>query len=89
MLLRTASLALATTLALGGTAAVAAPEAPAIAHTVNVKAPAPAPHDDVSSYADREQQDPKTADFQGGEVMVVGVTGGALILILVLLLILV
>ena len=56
---------------------------------MNVKAPAPAQHEDVSNYADREQQTPKTADFQGGEIMVVGVTGGAFILLLVVLLILV
>lgn len=88
MLLRTASLALASTLALGAPAAMAAPATPAVVETVQVKAPAPAQHTDTSNYAEREQQDQKTADFQGGDVLIVGISGGAIIVLLFLLLIL-
>ncbi|HSD88015.1 MAG TPA: hypothetical protein VLB44_10895 [Kofleriaceae bacterium] len=85
MLLR--HLALASTLALGAPAmAYAAPEAPAAVETVKVKTPAPAA--DSRSYAEREKQDKKAADFQGGDLIVVGISGGALIVLLFLLLIL-
>lgn len=85
MLLR--NLALASTLALGAPAmAYAAPEAPAAVETVKVKTPAPAA--DSHNYAEREKQDQKTADFQGGDLLVIGISGGALIVLLFLLLVL-
>lgn len=86
MLLR--NLALATTLAVGAPAAAfAAPQAPVAVETVKVQAPTPSSAD-ASSYAEREKQSEKAADFQGGDVLVVGVSGGAILVLLFLLLIL-
>ena len=86
MLLR--NLALATTLAVGAPAAAfAAPEAPAAVETMKVKAPL-ASQSDSTNYAEREKQDQKAADFQGGDVLVVGISGGAILVLLLLLLIL-
>ena len=90
MLLR--NLALATTLAIGAPAvAFAAPsDAPAAVQTVSVKAaPKAASTSDATSYAQREKQDQKAADFQGGDLVVVGISGGAILVLLILLLILV
>ena len=87
MLLR--NLALATTLAVGVPAvAFATPEAPAAVETVKVKAPQQASQSDSTSYAQREKQDQKAANFQGGDVLVVGISGGAILVLLLLLLIL-
>lgn len=86
MLLR--NLALATTLAVGAPAAAfAAPSAPVAVETTNVKAPQ-ASSTDASGYAEREKQDEKAADFQGGDVLVVGISGGAILVLLLLVLIL-
>ncbi len=86
MLLR--NLALATTLAVGAPAvAFAAPEAPAAVETVKVAAPQ-ASSSDATGYAQREKQDQKAADFQGGDMVVVGISGGAILVLLLLLLIL-
>ncbi len=89
MLLR--NLALAITLAVGAPAAAfAAPPASAAVETVqrvNAKAPQ-ASSTDASTYAEREKQDDKAADFQGGDVLVVGIPGGAILVLLLLLLIL-
>lgn len=87
MLLRTASLVLASSLALGAPAAYAAPEVPVAAQTVKAKAPQQNPSD-ASGYAEREKQDTKTAEFQGGDMVVIGVSGGAILVLLLLLLIL-
>ncbi|HEX5057815.1 MAG TPA: hypothetical protein VFV99_00585 [Kofleriaceae bacterium] len=88
MLLR--NLALATTLAVGAPAvALAAPDAPAAVQTVSVKAAPKASTSDATSYAQREKQDQKAADFQGGDLVVVGISGGAILVLLILLLILV
>jgi hypothetical protein len=85
MLLR--NLAIASTLALGAPAvAYAAPEAPAAVEVVKTKAPAPAA--DSHNYAQREAQDQKAANFQGGDLLIVGISGGAIIVLLFLLLIL-
>ena len=88
MLLR--NLALASTLALGAAPAVAyaAPEAPAAVETVKTQTPAPQQQADSHNYAQREQQTKKAADFQGGDVLIVGISGGAIIVLLFLLLIL-
>jgi hypothetical protein len=86
MLLR--NLALATTLAVGvPAAAFAAPEVPAAVESHRRSAPQ-ASEADASGYAQREQQDQKAAEFQGGDVVVVGISGGAILVLLVLLLIL-
>jgi hypothetical protein len=86
MLLR--NLALASSLALAAAPAAVYADAPAAAETVQLKAPKTS-STDAKSYADREQQEPKAAEFQGGDVVVIGVSGGALIVLLFLLLILV
>ena len=85
MLLR--NLAIASTLALAAPAvAYAAPEAPAAVQVV--KTDAPAPKADSHNYAQREAQSQKAADFQGGDLLIVGISGGAIIVLLFLLLIL-
>jgi hypothetical protein len=86
MLLR--STALAAALALGTPAAMAAPEP---THAVEVqKSPVSASTDDVAGYAQREKTDvKKVGNYQGGGTIVIGVSGGALIVILVILVILI
>ena len=87
MLLR--NLALATTLAVGAPAvAFADSQAPVAAETVKVQTPAKASASDAANYAQREKQDQKAANFQGGDVLVVGISGGAIIVLILLLLIL-
>lgn len=88
MLLR--NLALATTLAVGAPAlAFASPDATAAVETVSVNAaPKAASTSDATSYAAREKQDQKAANFQGGDMVVVGISGGAILVLLLLLLIL-
>lgn len=55
----------------------------------NSKAHAPTPSSsDATDYAQREKQEPKAADFQGGDMIVVGISGGALLVLLCLLIIL-
>lgn len=86
MLLR--NLAIATSLVVGAPAAAfATPHSAAVVETVNVKAPAPSASD-AASYAEREKQDEKTPSFQGGDMVVVGISGGAIIVLLFLLLVL-
>ncbi|HTL35371.1 MAG TPA: hypothetical protein VL326_19715 [Kofleriaceae bacterium] len=51
-------------------------------------AAAPKAAADSHNYAQREAQDQKTADFQGGDLLIVGISGGAIIVLLFLLLIL-
>jgi hypothetical protein len=87
-MLRPASLALASVLALGApSVAMAAPSAP-IAHVEKVAAPAPAAQSDATSYADREAKDQKVADYQGGNTVVIAMSGGAFVVLLFLLLLL-
>lgn len=85
MLLR--NLALATTLAVGVPTVAFAADKPIAVETVKAQASAPT-SSDSRNYADREQQDQKTADFQGGDMVVVGISGGAILVLLLLLLIL-
>lgn len=86
MLLR--NLALATSLVVGAPATtLAAPGAPAAVETVKVKAPQTS-SSDATNYAEREQRDQNAANFQGGDVIVVGISGGAILVLLLLLLIL-
>ncbi len=82
MLLRPTSLAVAAALALGAPAAMAAPEtAPtALVQKTPAQAPQAATTDDAASYAQRDQQDAKkVGNYQGGSVVVSGISGGALI----------
>ena len=87
MLLRTTSLAIATSLALAAPTAYAAPDVPVATHAVKVKAPQQN-QADANGYAEREKQDTKTAEFQGGDMVVIGISGGAILVLLLLLLIL-
>ena len=86
MLLR--NLAIASTLALGAPAVAAAADAPAVVQVEKTQTAAPKAAADSHNYAQREAQDQKTADFQGGDLLIVGVSGGAIIVLLFLLLIL-
>jgi hypothetical protein len=86
MSFRPTALAVAAALALASPAALAGtPD-----QTVEVqKAPVAASHADTQGYAQREQQDAKqVANYQGGDTVVIGISGGALIVILIVLLIL-
>ena len=85
MLLR--NLAIASTLAIAAPAVAVAAEAPAAVEVVKTNAAAPQ-SSDSHNYAQREAQDKKAADFQGGDLLIVGVSGGAIIVLLFLLLIL-
>jgi hypothetical protein len=85
MLLR--NLAIASTLAIAAPAVAVAADAPVAAEVQ--KTPAAAPQSsDSHNYAQREAQDKKTADYQGGDLLIVGISGGAIIVLLFLLLIL-
>lgn len=89
MLLRPASLALVAGLALGAPAVSAAPEQPVAAEHVTVPSQPAQSAQDSARYAQREQQDHKVADYQGGaSVLIIG-SSGAIIVVLLLLLILV
>ena len=82
-------LALASALALAAAPAVAT-AAPVANHVEVVKAEAKAPvqAQDSTDYAQREAQDQKVANYQGGSTVVIGISGGALLVLLFLLLIL-
>ncbi len=97
MLLRPTSLALAAVLALGAPAALAAPVSDRTPdRTVELDrspkpaAPLVASQADTAGYAQREQRDAhQVANYQGGStVVVLGVSGGTLLVILLVLLIL-
>ena len=86
MLLR--NLAIASTLAVAAPAAVyAATQAPVAVQTVKTSAPVSS-STDSAGYAEREKQDQKAQDFKGGDAVVIGISGGAILVLLLLLLIL-
>ncbi len=90
MLLR--NIVFATSLLVGAAPAFAdAPSTPAAEvskdHAPNVRASQQA-DSDASQYAEREKQDPKAGDFQGGDMIVIGASGGVILVLLCLLLIL-
>jgi len=80
-------LVLASALALGTAPAVAMANAKAPIVEVQ-KDQAPKPAEDTSDYAQREAQDKKVQNYQGGSTVVIGISGGALLVLLFLLLIL-
>ena len=83
----TSKLALASALALGTAPAVAMADTTApIAQVQREQAPTPA--EDTSGYAEREAQDRQVQNYQGGSTVVIGISGGALLVLLFLLLIL-
>lgn len=89
MLIRPASLALAACMALGAPIAMATPDQPVAAeHVTAPSQPAPS-QQDASRYAQREQKDQKVADYQGGDVLIVGASGAAILVVLLLLLVLI
>jgi hypothetical protein len=85
----TQSLAFASALALAAAPAVAtaAPVAP-VAHTLKAPVQAAPVSEDAVNYAQREAQDKQVASYEGGNVVVIGISGGALLVLLLLLLIL-
>ncbi len=84
----TKSLAFASALALAAAPAVAAPTAPVATHTVKSTTPAVTPvQDDGADYAQREAKDKAVANYEGGSTVVIGISGGALLVLLFLLLI--
>jgi hypothetical protein len=67
------------------TVAIADAARPAAVEVVKAsKAPAPAPQQDVSNYADREQDSKQAQDFQGGQTVII-FSGAALVALLLLL----
>jgi hypothetical protein len=89
MSLRPIHLALISALALAAPAvASAAPEAPIAVQHVSAPARTPAPATtDAKDYAQRESQDKQVANYEGGSFVVIGISGGALLVLLFLLLI--
>src|SRR5688572_4601540 len=87
-MIRTATLGLLTALALATpTVALAAPQQPVATQVAAAPAaPAKAAAAETSSYAEREQQDKQVADYEGGSVVVVGISSGTLIVLLLVLL---
>jgi hypothetical protein len=85
---RPATLALISALALGTPAiASAAPQRPVAAQVATTpSAPAPAAASDTSGYAQREQQDKQVANYEGGSTVVIGISGGTLVVLLLILL---
>jgi hypothetical protein len=81
---RIASLALLAGLAAAPAVALA-DDAPVAVEVQKTAAPAAASHSESSSYAQREAQDTKAANFEGGNVVVV-MSGAALVALILLLL---
>ena len=86
MLLRPASLALAAALACAPAVVSADPAPTPIVEKTD--APVAADRQETTHYAQREQQDPKVADYQGGSIFVIGISGTALLVILLALILL-
>ncbi len=87
-MIRPASLGLLLALAfVAPGAAFAGPERDVATRAVAAPgAPVPAAATDVSSYAQREQHDTQVASYEGGSVVMVGFSGGALVALLLILL---
>ncbi|HEU0032197.1 MAG TPA: hypothetical protein VFQ53_16295 [Kofleriaceae bacterium] len=88
MLLRPASLAIASALALGAPSVALADTAPVATHVVKAEAPAPATQQASNDYAQREAQDKQVANYEGGNTVVIAMSGGALVVLLLILLLL-
>jgi hypothetical protein len=86
MSLRT-SFALMTGLALAAVPTIAAAERAPIVQVERNEAPAQA-KDEATSYAQREAQDKKAADYRGGNTVVIALSGSAFVVLLLLLLLL-
>ncbi len=87
MSLRPTAFALAAALTLGAPAAMAAPESDRTAEVASK--PVAAARTETATYAQREQRDAAhVGNYQGGSTVVIGISGGALIVILLVILIL-
>jgi hypothetical protein len=89
-MIRPATLGLLTALVLAAPAAASAGPARAIA---TQRAPAPAAptaatRPEASGYAQRELRDREVAGYEGGNMLVIGISGSALIVLLLILLLL-
>lgn len=89
MLLRPTTLAIAAALAFGAPALADSIPTPVADVQHAPSTPVPANHDDSSSYAQREHHDPQVAHYRGGALFVLGISGGALLVILIVLLLVV
>jgi hypothetical protein len=89
-MIRPATLGLLTALALATPTVTSAASQREVATQVEAvpSAPAQAAASDASRYAHREQQDKQVASYEGGSVVIVGVSGGALVALLLILLLL-
>lgn len=87
-MIRPASLALLAGLALAPAAAIAAPSQPVAAQHVQVSAPTSATPDDSAGYAQRESHSQAAQKFNGGDLVVVTISGGALVVLFLLLILL-
>jgi hypothetical protein len=88
MKIRNATIALVAGLTFAApTAAFSAPTT-SIAQVERTTAPAPAPQEAANGYADREAASTQVANYEGGNTVVIGISGGALVVLLVLLLLL-
>lgn len=81
-------LALASALALAAPAVAAADTTAPIVSVQKAEATAPTQAQDTSDYAQREAADKQVQSYQGGSTVVIGISGGALLVLLFLLLIL-
>lgn len=88
MSVRTASLALLAGLTLAAPLTAEAAPRPVPARVDRTTAPTPAPAQDASRYADREAKDKQVADYEGGSVIVIAMSGTAFVALLLLLLLL-
>lgn len=82
--------ALMTALATAAAPAVAVADTaptPAV-EVVKTEKPVQTAQAEASSYAQRETQDKKVADYKGGSTVVIAISGGAFVLLLVILLLL-
>jgi hypothetical protein len=69
----------------GVPAVAVADSRPVAAEVQRIQAPAPASSQDTTDYAQREAQDKKAAEFQGGNTVIV-MSGTALVVLVLLLL---
>ena len=87
-MIRPATLGLLTALVLAAPAAASAAPARAVPMQLapQPSAPTAAARPDASSYAQREQRDPDVARYEGGSMIVIGISGSALLVLLLILL---
>ena len=84
----TRKLVLASALALGAPAGAAAETAAPVTEVQKAQVAQPQQATDSSGYAQREAQDKQVQTYQGGSTVVISISGGALLVLLFLLLIL-